>query len=94
VNGSTIAALGTVVVGLAGCGWVVTGGPRRDRVAALLTASLVVCLALTLLSAGHESLTALDLALLAGVAGPLGTVVVAARGRGLAAGGGHRRRRR
>lgn len=92
MNGSTIAALGTAVAGLGGCAWILTSGPRRDRVAVLVVASLVTCLSLVLLSAGRTSPAVLDLALLAGVAGPLGTVVVAVRGRGLTGRGGRHRR--
>ncbi|NUP31324.1 MAG: hypothetical protein HOU01_06355 [Streptomycetaceae bacterium] len=80
---TSIAALATAVLGMAACGWAFFYGPRQNRMTACVLASIVACLALVFLSIGQGRLGALDVALVVGALGPMGTVLVAARGRGL-----------
>lgn len=80
---TSVAALATAVVGLSACAWTFLHGPRQNRMTACVLASIVVCLALVFLSIGRGGLAALDTALVIGALGPLITIIVAVRGRGL-----------
>lgn len=91
---TSIAALATAVVGLAACAGAFIYGPRQNRMTACVLAAIVVCLALVFLSIGQGRLAALDAALVIGALAPMGTVLVAARGRGLGTAGGRRRHAR
>ncbi|HSA50252.1 MAG TPA: hypothetical protein VLH10_09095 [Yinghuangia sp.] len=86
MNTTSVAALGTAVVGLSACAWAFLHGPRQNRMTACVLASIVVCLALVFWSIGRGGLVALDAALVIGALGPLITIVVAVRGRGLGRG--------
>jgi peptidoglycan/LPS O-acetylase OafA/YrhL len=94
------AALATAVLGFGACGWVYVHGGRGDRMTAGVLGCVVLALALVFLSVGNGWDTAFDVALLAGVAGPLLTLATASRGRGVggaagtAAGGARRRHAR
>ncbi|MCF2527817.1 monovalent cation/H+ antiporter complex subunit F [Yinghuangia soli] len=93
---TSLAALATAVVGLSACGWAFVHGQRQNRMLACVLASIIVCLALVFFSIGQGRLAALDAALVIGTLGPLVTVLVAVRGRGLGAAKqpvGHGRRR-
>ncbi len=83
MNTTSVAALATAVVGLSACAWTFLHGPRQNRMTACVLASIVVCLALVFWSIGRGGLAALDAALVIGALGPLITIVVAVRGRGL-----------
>ncbi|NUU24968.1 MAG: hypothetical protein HOV68_26200 [Streptomycetaceae bacterium] len=84
---TSVAALITAVVGLSACAWAFVHGPRQNRMTACVLGSIVVCLSLVLFSIGQGRMAALDAALVIGTLGPLGTVLVAVRGRGLGAQG-------
>lgn len=80
---TSVAALVTAVVGLSACAWMFLQGRRENRMTACVLASIVVCLALVFFSIGHDRLAALEVALVIGTLGPMGTILVAVRGRGL-----------
>lgn len=83
MNTTSVAALVTAVVGLSACAWTFVHGARQSRMTACVLASIVVCLSLVFLSIGQGRLAALDAALVIGTLGPMVTVLVAVRGRGL-----------
>ena len=89
---TAIAALVTLAVGALGCLWLLTRGRRADRMTACVLLCMFGCLALVFYSVGRGGLAALDAALIVGVLAPAGTLLVAARGRGLSrtTGGDHR----
>jgi multisubunit Na+/H+ antiporter MnhF subunit len=90
---TAIAALVTLFVGLFGFLWLVTRGRRADRMTACVLMCVFGCLALVFFSIGQGGMDALDAALLVGILAPMGTLLVAARGRGLRrTNGGHRAR--
>ncbi|MDI2126048.1 hypothetical protein [Yinghuangia seranimata] len=92
MNTTSIAALVTAVAGLSACAWAFLRGPRQDRMTSCVLAAIVVCLSLVLLSIGQGRLAALDAALVIGALGPLVTILVAVRGRGLGPGRGRHAR--
>ncbi|MFF7248307.1 hypothetical protein ACFZBU_30850 [Embleya sp. NPDC008237] len=80
---TAIAALVTLCVGLVGCLWLLTRGRRAERMTAAVLMCMFAALALVFYSIGQGGMGALDAALMLGVAAPAGTLMVAARGRGL-----------
>ncbi|WP_406288048.1 hypothetical protein [Embleya sp. NBC_00896] len=90
---TAIAALVTLGVGLVGCLWLLTRGRRAERMTAIVLLCVFGCLALVFYSIGQGGMGALDAALLVGVTAPMGTLVVAARGRGLSRATGSRNHR-
>lgn len=83
MNTTSLAALATAVVGLSACTWAFVHGQRQNRMTACVLASIIVCLSLVFFSIGQGRIAALDAALVIGTLGPLVTVLVAVRGRGL-----------